>query len=319
MAGTLSASEHPCSVLDSSPARTALSSVGRLEQAGIADFLLGHFNRSEGQVGAPIANFRSGYYALYVQDSWKVRPTLTINYGLRWEYDQPFYDTNDNIVNIDFKWDNSAEPVFVRAGTGDPYEGNPAFRLAPDVQYVRDGRFGRGAYRSDFNDIAPRLGIAWTVTPKTVLRTGGGIYYVRDIGNAVFDIVRNAPFTIRRDEPAESFRPNLSYEQPFARTGAPTFILANQYDEPSSYIAQWSLGAKRFMLGRSTSSSGSRSSTCRSCPSGGSPGTSFERQTSASSTARDSIRGRFSWDSIRVLTGQYQRPKTKDPRPTGAP
>jgi outer membrane receptor protein involved in Fe transport len=103
MAGTLSASEHRCSVLDSSPARTALSSVGRLEQAGIADFLLGHFNRSEGQVGAPIANFRSGYYALYVQDSWKVRPTLTINYGLRWEYDQPFYDTNDNIVNIDFK------------------------------------------------------------------------------------------------------------------------------------------------------------------------------------------------------------------------
>ena len=32
----------------------------------------------------------------------------------------------------------------------------------PDIQYVRDGRFGRGAYRSDFNDFAPRLGIAWT-------------------------------------------------------------------------------------------------------------------------------------------------------------
>jgi len=217
--------------------------------AAFADFLLGHFNRSEGQVGAPIANFRSGYYALYVQDSWKALPNLTINYGLRWEYDQPFYDKNDSIVNIDFKWDNSAEPVFVRAGTGDPYEGNPAFRLAPDVQYVRDGRFGRGAYRSDFNDFAPRLGIAWTVTPKTVLRTGGGIYYVRDIGNAVFDIVRNAPFTIRRDEPAETFRPNLSYEQPFARTGAPTFILAAQYDEPSSYIAQWSLGVQRELPG----------------------------------------------------------------------
>ena len=174
---------------------------------------------------------------------------LTINYGLRWEYDQPFYDKNDKIVNIDFNWDNSAEPVFVRAGTGDPYEGNPAFRLAPDVQYVRDGRFGRGAYRSDFNDFAPRLGIAWTITPKTVVRSGGGIYYVRDIGNAVFDTVRNAPFTIRRDEPAESFRPNLSFEQPFARTGAPTFILATQYDEPSSYIAQWSLGVQRELPG----------------------------------------------------------------------
>ena len=217
--------------------------------AAMADFLLGTMNRSEGQVGAPIANFRSSYYALFFQDSWRLTNTVTVNYGLRWEYDQPFYDKNDAIVNIDFRWDNSAEPVFVRAGTGDPYEGDPAFRLAPDVQYVRDGRFGRGAYKSDFNDFAPRLGIAWAITPKTVLRSGGGIYYVRDIGNAVFDTVRNAPFTIRRDEPAESFRPNLSFQQPFARTGAPTFILANQYDEPSSYVAQWSFGFQRELAG----------------------------------------------------------------------
>jgi Carboxypeptidase regulatory-like domain len=220
--------------------------------AAFADFLLGHFNRSEGQVGAPIANFRSNYFALYAQDSWRLTPNLTVNYGLRWEYDQPFVDENDAIVNIDFDWANTREPVFVRTGTGDPYEGNPAFRLAPDVQYVRDGRFGRGAYRSDYNDFAPRLGIAWSVTPKTVLRTGGGIYYVRDIGNAVFDTVRNAPFTIRRDEPAETFRPNLSFEQPFARTGAPTFILANQWDEPSTYIMQWSLGVQRELSGSMT-------------------------------------------------------------------
>ena len=77
-----------------------------------------------------------------------------------------------------------------------------------------------------------------------MVRSGGGIYYVRDIGNAVFDTVRNAPFTIRRDEPAETFRPNLSYEQPFARTGAPTFILANQWNEPSTYVGQWSLGVQ---------------------------------------------------------------------------
>ena len=217
--------------------------------AAFADFLLGHFNRSEGQVGAPVANFRSNYFALYAQDSWRVSQNLTVNYGLRWEYDQPFVDENDAIVNIDFDWANTYEPVFVRTGTGDPYEGDPAFRLAPDVQYVRDGRFGRGAYRSDYNDFAPRLGIAWSIDPKTVLRTGGGMYYVRDIGNAVFDTVRNAPFTIRRDEPAETFRPNLSFEQPFARTGAPTFILANQYDEPSTYIMQWSLGVQRELSG----------------------------------------------------------------------
>ncbi len=210
-----------------------------------ADFLLGHFNNAEGQVGAPVANFRSNYFALYAQDNWKITPKLTLNYGLRWENDQPFLDKHDAIVNIDFRWDNSMEPVYVRAGAGDPFEGNPAFRLAPDIQYVRDGRFGRRAYNNDLNDFAPRLGIAYQITPKTVLRAGAGIYYVRDIGNAVFDIVRNAPFTIRRNEPAESFRPNLSFDQPFARTGAPTFILINQFNERTSYVAQWSFGLQR--------------------------------------------------------------------------
>ena len=72
---------------------------------------------------------------------------------------------------------------------------------------------------------------------------------MRDIGNAVFDTVRNAPFTIRRNEPAETFRPNLSFEQPFARTGSPTFILAAEYDVPSSYVGQWSLGFQRELPG----------------------------------------------------------------------
>jgi hypothetical protein len=168
---------------------------------------------------------------------------------LRWEYDQPFTDKDDKIVNIDYTWDNSYQPVFVRTGTGDPYEGDPPFRLASNIPYVRDGRFGRGAYKPDYNDFAPRLGLAWSVNPKTVVRAGGGIYYVRDIGNAVFDIVRNAPFTIRRNEPAESLRPNLSFDRPFARTGSPTFILAAEYDVPSSYVGQWSLGFQRELPG----------------------------------------------------------------------
>ena len=217
--------------------------------AAFADFLLGSMNNSESQVGAPIADFRSNYYAVYIQDNWKVTPNVTIDFGLRWEYDQPFTDVDDKIVNIDYVWDNSRAPVFVRTGTGDPYEGNPPFSLG-SIPYVRDGRFGRGAYKPDYNDVAPRLGLAWSVDPKTVVRAGGGIYYVRDIGNAVFDTVRNAPFTIRNSEPAETFRPNLSFEQPFARTGSPTFILAAEYDVPSSYIGQWSLGFQRELPGQ---------------------------------------------------------------------
>ena len=111
-------------------------------------------------------------------------PKLTLNWGLRWEYESPFYDKHDAIVNVDFKWDNSVEPTFVRAGTGDLNQGNPAFPAPATWRLVRDGRFGRGAGKPDRNDLGPRVGLAYQLNSKTVLRTGGGIYYVRDIGNA---------------------------------------------------------------------------------------------------------------------------------------
>jgi hypothetical protein len=212
---------------------------------GVSDFLLGNMNNSEGQVGAPIANFRNSYYALYFQDTWRINNKLTVNLGLRWEAEPPYYDKHDAIVNIDYRWDHSIPLTFVRAGSGDPYEGNPPFRLPSTIPLVRDGRFGRRAFKPDWNDFAPRLGIAWQLDSKTVLRTGAGIYYVRDIGNATFDVVRNAPFTIRRNEAGNTLLPNLSWNRPFTITGAPTFILANQWNEPTSYVSQWSFGFQR--------------------------------------------------------------------------
>jgi hypothetical protein len=218
---------------------------GQYSNVPMADFLLGFMSSSEGQVGAPIANYRSSYYGLYVQDAWKVTDKLTINLGLRYEAEPPYYDKHDAIVNIDYAWDNSHDPIFVRAGTGDVLEGSPKFPVEPPFQLVRDGRFGRRAYKSDWNDFAPRIGLAYQLSPGTIIRSGAGIYYVRDIGNAVFDIVRNIPFTIRQNEVANSLTPNLSWDRPFTQTGAPTFILANQFDEPTSWVGQWSLGVQR--------------------------------------------------------------------------
>ncbi len=215
----------------------------------LADFLLGMMSNTEGQVGAPIANFRTHYLAFYFQDTWKITPKLTLNWGLRWEDEPPYYDKHDAIVNIDFRWDHSLEPTFVRLGSGDPLAGNPQFPPGPDIKYVRDGRFGRRAGVNDANDFGPRLGVAYSLTPKTVIRTGAGIYYVRDIGNAVFDVVRNIPFTIRRNEPANQFQPNQFWDRPFTQLGAPTFLLINQHGERTSYVGQWSFGVQRQIAG----------------------------------------------------------------------
>ncbi|MDX2267896.1 MAG: carboxypeptidase-like regulatory domain-containing protein [Bryobacter sp.] len=211
----------------------------------MADMLLGHMSNTEGQVGAPIASFRQNYIGLYLQDTWKLTRKLTVNWGIRWEYESPFYDKHDAIVNVDFVWDNSRRPDFVRAGTGDPLAGNPQFPFPSNFNYVRDGRFGRGAFMPDRNDWGPRLGIAYQMNSKTVLRAGGGIYYVRDIANAVFDIVRNQPFTVRQSEPANITSPNLTWNRLFTNPSAATFLLANQFGERTSYVAQWQTSIQR--------------------------------------------------------------------------
>ncbi len=222
-----------------------LLSTSTTAAGAMAQFLLGYMNSSEGQTGAPIANFRTNYYGLFFQDDWKISSRLTMNWGLRWEDQPPYYDKHDAIVNIDFRWDNTIFPTYVRAGSGDPFEGNPPFPLPSSVPYVRDGRFGRRAYRDDHRNWAPRAGLAYQVNSKTVIRTGAGLYYVRDIGNAVFDIVRNAPFTIRRAENANTIVPNLSWNQTFTQLGIPSFILINQFEEATPYVAQWSFGVQR--------------------------------------------------------------------------
>src|SRR5262249_30178160 len=115
----------------------------------MAGFLLRTMSKSQGQGGAPRAHFRPPHLPVHFQDTWRVTSKLTINYGLRWEDEPPYYDKHDAIVNVDFRWDNSVEPTFVRLGSGDPYAGNPGFPWAPSVKYVRDGRFGR---RAGIND-----------------------------------------------------------------------------------------------------------------------------------------------------------------------
>src|SRR6202011_4744640 len=118
-------------------------------------FLLGFMSTSEGQTGAPIANYRGNYYGFYAQDDWKVSTKLTVNWCLRWEYQQPWHDKHDSIVNVDFKWANSITPTFVRAGTGDPLAGYPAYPLPASILYVRDGRSSYGAYMPDKRNWAP--------------------------------------------------------------------------------------------------------------------------------------------------------------------
>ena len=184
---------------------------GQYSNNSMADVLLGYMSNSESQIGAPIANFRENYFGIYLQDAWKEGQQQTdfeprsLLGGAAAVFRQTRRDREYRLCV-----GQQPQSGFRTRGYRRP-AGTPKFPVGLPFQLVRDGRFGRRAFKSDGNDFAPRFGLAYQLNPKTVIRSGAGIYYFRDISNAVFDIVRNIPFTIRQNEVANSGTPNLSW------------------------------------------------------------------------------------------------------------
>ena len=91
-----------------------------------------------------------------MQDDWRATDKLTVNIGLRWEYVGPWFEKYNHYSNFDYETDPS----------------NPQLVLATD-----GGIKERSTLNPDYNNFAPRVGLAYRATNKTVIRTGYGIYY----------------------------------------------------------------------------------------------------------------------------------------------
>jgi Carboxypeptidase regulatory-like domain/TonB dependent receptor/TonB-dependent Receptor Plug Domain len=121
-----------------------------------ADFLFGRLNTGSVEVQNAMVSTRAWSYALYVQDDFKVTPTLTLNLGLRWQYDQSFRELNHGLAffnPFDAEWEqfgvNAPETTF------DP----------------------------SWKQFSPRVGIAWNAARTIVVRGGYGITYPSAVGH----------------------------------------------------------------------------------------------------------------------------------------
>src|SRR6266700_1767206 len=142
-----------------------------------------------------VHNWEQGYFA---QDDWKLTPHLTVNLGLRYDLITPFIEKNDLMVNFapDLTNPVSGQPgVFII----------PSARAAPfvDTRILSYGYLtadqthqgiGRGLVRTDKNNFAPRLGVAWSLNDKMVLRGGYGIFYPTSAAQGVCDPMASRPF-----------------------------------------------------------------------------------------------------------------------------
>jgi hypothetical protein len=117
----------------------------------LADFIFGL--PSTIQLGNNfVTNLRQHVNSLYIQDDYRVTPKLTLNLGLRWEYATPIWERDNNWTNFD-----PTTNTLVKATNGSVYN--------------------RSLVHPDYKDFGPRLGFAWNLAPKTVIRGGYGISY----------------------------------------------------------------------------------------------------------------------------------------------
>ncbi|MEX2261251.1 MAG: carboxypeptidase regulatory-like domain-containing protein [Bryobacteraceae bacterium] len=128
---------------------------------GIASLLLG--TGSGGNVPTNAATSRTlEYYGLYFQDGWRATRRLTLNYGLRWEVQLPETERYNRLNYFDYAASN---PLSQQVGR--PLQGGFVFVDA-------NNRYPRA---TDWRNFAPRIGLAYKITDKLVMRTGYGIFY----------------------------------------------------------------------------------------------------------------------------------------------
>lgn len=135
--------------------------------AALANLLLGYPGGAT-VTPSPALALQNLYYGLFIQDSWKVTPKLTINMGVRYEIELPRTDRFDQLTNFDF---GVAPPLNV-----------PGFDLQGGLSFVGVGGVSRFQTNPDRNNFAPRLGIAYQINDRVVIRTGGGLFYASTTG-----------------------------------------------------------------------------------------------------------------------------------------
>jgi hypothetical protein len=203
-------------------------------QGGLADMLLGFPTRYQ-QDSNTVFNQWQKIYSLYAQDDWKVSQKLTLNFGLRWEFSTPARER-------DFQWSNfdPSRTAFVFAESGD--------------------LFSESLVHPDYNNFGPRIGFAYSVTSRTVIRSAYGIFYNHTSRMGREGLLGfNPPFIVQGDMNISGSNTLKASNAIFRlQDGIPDGVVdigkvnlatvgrkGQAMDQRNTYVQQWNFGIQR--------------------------------------------------------------------------
>ena len=168
----------------------------------------------------------------YVQDDWKLTPRITLNLGLRYEFAPPVTEAKNHQAN------------FVASGSG-------------SLVYAKDGSLeDRSLVKVNTKNFAPRVGLAWSLDDKTVIRGGYGIYYLLFQRNGSENqVALNPPYLRQTTLTGTSTAPAFLLQSGFPSglldpaniNLSLTHIRAVDPNSATPYVQQWSIGIQRAL------------------------------------------------------------------------
>ena len=191
----------------------------------LADLLLGLPTSTARSPSSPRFYDRTGLYAFFAQDDFKLSPRLTLNIGLRWEYNIPIYDHRNLLSNF-----------------------NPA---SGQIDIAGQNGVPRAVWDANYKDFEPRFGFSWQPfrTSRTVVRAGYGIFYNAPALNNVNSGPQqsNAPFVSAQTFNSSLANP-ISLSNPFPAnnvTAGTLTLSAISRRLPDAQLQQWSFNVQQ--------------------------------------------------------------------------
>ena len=207
---------------------------------GFASLLLSLPAVKQRQAGIPQMNLRNWGMSEFIEDSWKVTQTLTLNYGVRYEFSNPLYDKNNTNTNLIFN--DGVPSVFVGGQNGYP----------------------KGLLYANLHNFAPRFGAAKHLPNWGVVIHGAyGIFFTPVDQNTWCNQRHNVPFVFPETQQADNFTPpaalfntGMNFGTPVLGTGAlpATTVSFTAFDphSPAQYVQQWNGSVQKSLDANTT-------------------------------------------------------------------